>query len=364
MPILCLKYRLYPTKAQATKMKTTLETCREVYNSMLNSRKHDYQVHGKSPSHYEQIKELPKWKKEHPELLAVHSQVLQNVSVRVDLAFKAFFRRVKAGGEKPGFPRFKGDGYDSFTYPQTGWKVMENCVTLTKIGTVKAKIHRPIVGKIKTCTVLRTGDKWFVCFACEVEHQPLPISTEAVGIDVGLEKFAALSDGSFIENPRFFRVEEKALAKVQRKLSKCIRGSRERRRAKKAVRRVHERIRNRRHNFVHQNARQVVNKFGTIAVEKLNTKSMLQNSHLSKSISDASWSMFRAVLSQKAESAARKFVEVNPAYTSQDCSRCGYRAKKPLKERWHFCPICSLSLDRDTNAAINILGLGLQSLAG
>lgn len=344
-------------------MKATLETCREVYNSFLNSRKHNYQLHGKSPSYHDQATELPKWKKSHPELLAVHSQVLQNVAVRVDLAFKAFFRRVKAG-ERPGLPRFKGESYDSFTYPQSGYSVGDNCVILSKIGTIKAKIHRSIIGKTKTCTLLRSGDKWYACFACEAKSQPLPPSDEGVGIDVGLEKFAALSDGSFIDNPRFFRGEEKTLAKAQRKLSGCIRGSYQRRKAKKVVRRIHERIRNRRHNFVHQNARRIVNQFGVIAVEKLAVQKMQGNRHVAKSISDASWSMFRTVLSQKAESAARKYVEVNPAYTSQDCSRCGYRAKKPLKQRWHYCPMCSLSLDRDTNAAINILGLGLQSLAG
>ena len=195
-----------------------------------------------------------------------------------------------------------------------------------------------------------------------------------MGIDVGLKTFAALSDGTFIENPRFFRKDEKALAKAQCKLSKQIksasgqkRGSKERKKAQKVVSRIHERIRNRRHDFCHQTARRMVNRFGIIAVEKLNVKSMVKsmvkNHHLAKSISDAAWSQFRSILTSKAESAGRKVVAVDPAFTTQDCSACGYRAKKKLSERWHLCPMCGLSLDRDTNAAVNISALGQKSLA-
>ena len=380
----CIKYRICPTPAQGTALCDTLNTCRVVYNSLLNERKHDYEIHGKSPSRYEQQKHFPPWSKEFPEIKAVFSQVLQNVAMRVDLAFDAFFTRVNKG-LTPGFPRFKGDGYDSFTYPQAGFKIYEQSVYLSKIGTVKAILHRPIEGKVKTCTVRRQNGKWFVCFACVVEPELLPPSSEAIGIDVGLNQFAALSDGSFVANPRFFRKDEKALAKAQRKLALQKRGSRKRRKAKKVVSRIHERIRNRRHNFVHQFARMIVSLFGFIAVEKLNVKNMskspvpvldedtgeyLPNGHaakagLNKSICDAAWSMFRNVLESKAENAGRKVVSVNPAYTSQDCSGCGYRAKKKLSERWHHCPMCGLSLDRDTNAALNILNtaVGQHSVA-
>lgn len=258
--------------------------------------------------------------------------------------------------------RFKGEGYDSFTYPQSGFSLGEDCVTLSKIGTVKAVVHRQIEGKIKTCTVRRSGQKWYACFAVACEAVPLPASDASVGIDVGLEKFAALSNGQRIDNPRFFGKEEKALAKAQRKLCKHKRASKARKKAKKVVRRIHERICHRRHNFVHQIARKIVDQYGLIAVEKLNVAGMQQNPCLAKSIADASWSLFGSVLANKAESAGRKYVEVNPAYTSQDCSGCGYRAKKTLRERWHFCPICGLSLDRDVNAAVNILktALGMQ----
>ena len=191
--------------------------------------------------------------------------------------------------------------------------------------------------------------------ACEYEADGLPASSESIGIDVGLNQFAALSDGSFVANPRFFRRDEKALAKAGRRQAKTTKRSRARRKANKVLSRIHERIRNRRHDFVHQTARRLVNQYGLIAVEKLNVKNMLGNHCLAKSISDASWSMFRSVLSSKAESASRIVAEIDPTFTSQDCHQCGHRAKKKLSERWHLCPMCGASLDRDTNAAINIL---------
>ena len=361
---LAYRYRLYPTKAQASALAETLETCRQVYNSLLNWRKHDYEVLGKSPSKFEQQAAFPRWKKHRPELSDVFSQVLQNVAVRVDLAFDAFFRRVKAS-ETPGYPRVKGHGqYDSITYPQSGFGFCQGRLRLSKIGDLAIRLHRPVEGKIKTCTVRHISSKWFVCFACEAEPELLPPSDEEVGIDVGLKTFASLSNGENIENPRFFRRDEKALAKAQRKLSRQKRGSRARRKARKVVSRIHERIRNRRHDFVHQTARRLVHRYGVIAVEKLNVKNMVKNHCLAKSISDASWSMFRSVLTGKAERANRLVVAVNPAYTSQRCSGCGDIQKKPLSVRTHRCMVCGLVLDRDTNAAVNIkAAVGQRSLA-
>ena len=360
----CLKIRLYPTRTQARELEEALETCRLVYNSLVLDRKFQYDVDGLSVGYFQQKAYLPVWKKDHPELKEVYSQVLQDVAHRVHLAFDAFFDRVKKG-ETPGFPRFKGVGqYDSLTYTQAkNFKVGDSTIELPKFGKVKAKIHRRPWGELKTCTLHRVNSKWFACLCQEVEPEPLPPSDKSVGIDVGLKTFAALSDGTFIKNPRFFRRDEKAFAKAQRKLLKQKRGSRERRKVRKVASRIHERIRNRRHDFCHQNARRIVNRFGIIAVEKLNVKGMVKNHHLAKSISDAAWSQFRYILTTKAESAGRKMVAVDPAFTTQDCSGCGYRAKKKLSERWHLCPMCGLSLDRDTNAAVNINALGQKSLA-
>ncbi len=360
-----VKYRLYPNHMQQRTLNETLAVCRDVYNSLVHQRTVCYETQGKSPTMYQQQKAMTAWKPDHAELKMVHSQVLQNVAVRVELAFQAFFRRVK-NGEEPGYPRLKGKGqYDSITYPQDGYSVGQSTVTLSKIGQVKAKLHRLHPGTIKTCTVGREGEKWYVCLSCEYEAECLPENIKSVGIDVGLKSFAALSNGEFIENPRFFRKEETALAKAQRKFDKVKtkHGSKERKAAKKVVRRVHERVKNRRHNFVHQQSRKLVNRFGVIAVEKLNVKGMVQNHCLAKSISDASWTQFRSALTMKAESAGRLVVAVNPAHTSQDCSACGYRAKKKLSERWHHCPMCGLVLDRDINAAVNINALGQQCVA-
>jgi putative transposase len=357
------KYRLRPTGKQTRAMLATLEECRWLYNYFLEQRRTAWNTRKESLNYYSQAITLPALKRSRPTLKNVHSQVLQNVAVRVDLAFKAFFRRVKAG-EKPGYPRFRGPGrYDSFCYTQSGFKLGESSLTLSKIGTIKAVVHRPIVGKIKTCCVRRsrTG-KWFVALSCESAEKPLCKSEEAVGIDVGLESFATLSDGSKIESPKLFRRDEKALAQVQRRLSRELKGTPEHARRRKAVARVHERIANRRADFAHQHSRRIVNRYGVICIEDLSVNRMVHNRCLSKSIMDAAWSQFANCLSYKAENAGRKFVRVNPAYTSQDCSRCGHRRAKSLSEREHRCECCGLVLHRDHNAALNILSIGLDAL--
>ena len=268
----------------------------------------------------------------------------------------------QAGG---GFPRFKGLGrYDSFTYPQakSAFRIHQGRLRLSKLGAVRIVEHRPLEGTPKTCTIRHTATgKWFACILCEVEAKPLPESTQTVGIDVGLEKFATLSDDEQVANPRFFRQDEKALARAQRKLS-LAEGAAERK-ARKVVARVHERIRHRRHDFAHQLARRLVDRFGLIAVEDLNINGMAHNRCLAKSIYDAAWSQFRQVLSYKAEEAGRTLVAVNPAFTSQDCSECGHRLRKALSQRRHECPYCGLNINRDENAARNILRLGTQSAA-
>jgi putative transposase len=331
---------------------------------LLEQRKNTYEESGKSLSLYTQINNFAALKQERESLKTVHSQVLQNVAVRLDLAFKAFFRRVKAG-EVPGYPRFRGfNRYDSFCYPQSGFKVEGHHLKLSKIGNLHIKLHRPIEGKIKTCCLRRSSTgKWYASFACEIEDpQPLPESLEQVGIDVGLTTFAYLSTDERIENPRFFRKEERALTKAQRRLSKEEKGTPERAKRRKPVSRVHERIKFKRHNFTHQESRKIVNRFGVICVEDLSVNRMMHNRCLSKSIADAAWSGFSSCLSFKAENAGRRYVAINPAYTSQDCSRCGHRQKMPLEKRKYVCPCCHLEINRDLNAAKNILAHGLVSI--
>lgn len=236
-------------------------------------------------------------------------------------------------------------------------------VRLAKIGTVEMVYHRPVEGHIKTTCIKRSStSKWYVTFSCEVEDAPLPERTEQVGIDVGLTSFATLSDGSKIDNPRFVRREEQALKRVSRQHAKLAKGSGERRKHRKAVARVHERVAFRRHNFVHQESRRLVDGHPVIAVEDLGVNRMIHNHCLSKSISDAARAMFASVLAGKAASAARQYISVNPAYTSQDCSRCHHRQHMSLADRMYRCSCCGLVRDRDHNAALNILAVGQQGL--
>ena len=351
-------------------MSRMLDECRWLFNFLLAQRKDAYEQSNQTLSLYDQHALLPAIKKERPSLGSVHSQVLQNVAVRIDLAYKAFFRRVKSGAS-PGYPRFRGNGrYDSMCYPQapSGCKLVGDTLHLSKVGPVKVVLHRPIQGTPKTVCIRKSSTgKWYVTISCEWQPVALPPSTEQVGIDVGLKTFATLSTGQEIDNPRFFRSEEKALAKANRLLSRQEKGTPRRTRRRKIVARVHERIGWRRNDFSHQHSRRIVNRFGLIAVEDLEVNRMVHNHCLAKSISDAAWVGFRQLLSMKAEWAARRFVAINPAYTSQTCSGCGHRLatdkRLGLSERVFDCPCCSLHIDRDLNASVNILRLGQQSLA-
>lgn len=361
------KYRIFPSHTHTTKLNKSLNACRWLYNHFLETRKNSWEIEKKSLSRFDQSKTIPVLKKDHEFLNDAFSQCLQDVSTRLDLAFRAFFRRLKTN-EKPGYPRFRGKfRYDSFTYPQAGFKLLNNTLQLSKIGNVKIKLHRPIEGTVKTCTVRRSATgKWFVTFACDIDHIPSEKPVEkAVGLDMGLESFTTLSNGEKIENPRFFRSEEKSLKKAQRKLSKQEKGSKARSKARKIVARVHERISNKRHNFAHQLSRRITNQFDTICVEDLRINDMKKENFrcINKSIGDAAWRMFLDFLRYKAEYAGSRYIRNNPAYTSQTCSVCGNRQKLKLSDRIFHCLCCDSKIDRDLNASLNILALGMQSLA-
>ena len=359
------KYRLYPTRKQETLLNQQLEECRWLYNHFLEHRKNSWEWYGAGLSLYDQIGTLPSLKRERTSLETIYSQTLQNVAVRIDLAFQAFFRRVKTG-ENPGYPRFKGKGqYSSITYPQwtSGCDLTGNGLRLSKIGVVPIVLHRQVPGKIKTCTVLRSSTgKWWVTLSCEnVPEKSLPANPLPVGIDVGIKTFAALSDGTEIQNPTFLKKSAKRIAQAQRKLALQKNGSPEREKAKKIVANVHERVAFKRTDFAHQESRKIVNQYGRIFVEDITVNEMNSHRCLNRSIRDVAWSQFFVFLSYKAESAGREFRKVNPAYTSQDCSSCGHRQKMPLSERTYSCPCCGMKKDRDHNASLNILRLGLKS---
>jgi len=352
------KYRIYPSGSQERILIEWLDICRWVYNEALAARKNAWEQEQKRVSRYDTIKMLPEWKGQRPEIASVYSQVLQEVCTRVDLAFQAFFRRVKKG-DKPGYPRFKGVGrYDSFTFPQSGFALADGKLRLSKVGDIKIVLHCPLAGKVKTLTVRRSATgKWYACFSCELEDPIILDSADSpVGIDVGLEKFAMLSTGERIENPRFFRKEEKSLARVQRRHAK-----KKTRKSKRVVAKVHERIANKRRDFAHQHSRRIVNEFDVICLEDLNVQGMVRNHSLAKSISDVAWSQFKQFIAYKAEGAGKRAILVDPRNTSKACSRCGILVEKSLSDRMHRCS-CGLEIDRDLNAAYNILRLGLQSL--
>lgn len=382
------KYRLYPTKKQAIRLQEVLDRCRELYNAALQERKDAYRMAHVSIGYNQQAAQLPDIKEIRPEYADIHSQVLQDTLRRVDKAFKAFFRRVK-NGERPGYPRFQAyDRYDSFTFPQSGFSLTaDNRVCLSKIGTLKVKFPQkkkanPPQGTMKTCTIKREGQHWYVVFTCEVEqelvHHP---SEEAVGIDLGLLHFGTLSDGSTIDNPRHLRHAEQKLKELQDALSRKKRGSKRRRKAARIVGKNHRHIRNQRKDFHHKEARKLVNRYSVIVFEKLQPGNMSRRakpkqdaetgrylpngasakSGLNKSIMDAGWGQFQQICVNKAEWAGSRVLLVDPKYTSQMCSGCGAIQKKELSERWHSCS-CGCELDRDHNAAINIKRAGLLLL--
>jgi putative transposase len=373
------KFRLYPTKQQEKTLFWTLTRCRELYNAALAERKEAYRMAGKSITYYEQKRDLPEIKAElREEYQQIHSQVLQDVLLRLKRAFDAFFRRVE-NGEEPGYPRFQGrNRYNSFTYPQGGYSLTHDSrLCLSKIGSIKITLHRPLEGTIKTCTVKYEAGQWYAVFSCEVaQPEPLPPVESEVGIDLGVSHFAALSDGTFIENPRHYRRAQKKLENLQQALSRKKRGSHRREKARKAVAKTHRKIANQRRDFHHKQSKQLVQEHQTIVFEELEITNVSKRANpkqdengtylpngaaaksgLNKSILDAGWGQFQQIVTHKAACAGRTVLKVNPRYTSQVCSQCGTVRKKDLSERWHSCE-CGAELDRDTNAAINILRVG------
>lgn len=354
------KYRLKLTKKQAKLLQDTLDECRWLYNECLEQRIVSYEELKETLSLVDQHAFIPLLKQQRESLKIVHSQVLQNVVKRLDLGFQAFFRRIK-NGEKPGFPRFRGyHRYQSFCYTQSGFAIEGNILKLSKIGKLRTILHRPIEGKIKTCTLSRNAvGEWYVIFSCETNLKYLPVNANAIGIDVGIESFATLSNGSCVANPRFLKKSEKNLAKAQQKKEKLAKNSPEKRKCAKVVAKIHNKIKNQREDFCHKESKKIVNEFQTICIEDLNIKNMVEGSYLAKSILDVNWNRFHNYLSYKAEEAGRHLIMVDPAYTSQTCSKCGFREKKELHEREHRCK-CGYTVHRDFNASLNILALGLD----
>ncbi len=374
------KYKLCPTPEQRAKLDWMLARCCELYNAALAERKEAWHMQQISITYYEQKRELPAVKDLRPEYRDIHAHVLQDVIKRVDLTFQAFFRRVKAG-QKAGYPRFHGrNRYHSLTYAEYGNGVTleGGLLFLSKIGRVLIRLHRPLEGTPKTVTISREPDGWYACFSCaEVPIQPLPLTGQETGIDVGIKSFLSLADGTFIENPRHYRKAEQALKRAQRRVSRRKKGSNRRRKAVRLLAKRHQKVRRQRLDFHHRTALSLVRQYDAIYFEAIQTKNLgarpkpkpdgngvylpngaSRKAGLNKSISDVGWSQFLTILSCKAVYAGKRAEAVPPAYTTQECSGCGERVPKSLSVRTHVCSSCGLVLDRDTNAALNILRAG------
>jgi len=360
------RFRLYPNKHQEEILKRHLALCRWLYNYFLAQRKEFYKKEKRGISLYQQIKELPKLKKENPQLKEVYGQVLQGVVKRVDKALQLFFKRLKTKKGKAGYPRFKGENrYDSFTYPQNGFEIKDGKLKLSKIGSIKMRPGWKIEGKIKTLTIKRTStQKWFACFSVEVikELSEKKEIKEFIGIDLGLNSFLTTDKGEKVENPRYLIKSEEKLAKIQRWHSRKELGSNNRLKSKLRLARIHEKITNQRLDFLHKLSKKLVKTFQLIAFEKLNIKGMLKTKYLSRSISDVAWNRFLQMLRYKAAEAGIWAIEVNSKKTSQLCSGCGDIVPKNLNIRTHRCSKCGLTIDRDINSARNILYLALNTL--
>jgi putative transposase len=357
------KFRVYPNKNQEVRMDRTLSTCRHLYNNSLAGRKkqaelnrlkREFQVFpwGKTEwiSYEDQANDLSGSKTGFQK--EVHSQVIQNTLKRLDRSFKNFFNGF-------GYPRFKGrNRYNSFSYPQSGFElnIEQGKLSLSKIGNLIIVLHREMEERIKTCTIKKDVDQWYAIFTVEIERkiEKVPVTTK-IGIDVGLTSLLTLSTGEQIEPPKFLRASEKKLACEQIRLSRKKLGSKNRGKQRTKVAKVHRKIRNQRKDFAHRTSKLLVDTYDHLVFEDLQIQNMMQNHCLAKSISDAGWYQLISFTKSKAEYTGKAVELVNPKNTSQNCCGCGKTVSKDLSVRVHSCPFCGLELDRDHNAAINIL---------
>ncbi|AFU57811.1 transposase, IS605 OrfB [Candidatus Nitrososphaera gargensis Ga9.2] len=340
------KFRLYPTtKEQELLLEQTLDCCRWVYNYFLD----------KNMSEYDMNYILTELKEQHPWLHKYyHSKMLQMVAKQVAAARKVAVGRLSYR---------KDEDFNAFTYNQSGFRIEKDKLVLSKIGSIKIVLHRQPVN-VKQVTVCRskTGKKWYAVVACDVLRRLystiIKYTKPAVGIDVGITKFCHDSDNHAVENPQFLTKMLKPLRKAHRRVSRRQIGSNNREKAKHMLARLYERIHNKRHDFLHKKSAYYASHYDLIFLERLKVLNLTKNHRLARKILDASWSAFKNMLQYK----ANRVIEVEPAYSSVDCSRCGHPVPKSLAVRTHACQKCGAVLDRDYNASLNILQRGLESL--
>lgn len=367
------KYRIYPTKEQEIQLSKTFGSCRFVYNQMLAKKielyKNDNKSINKTDCNNYCNREL---KREYPWLKEVDKFALTNSIYDLDKAYQNFFRRVKQGGEKAGFPKFKSkhNHYYSYTTNFTNNNIKvdfeNNRVQLPKLKWVKCKLHREFKGKILFATVSKTpSGKYFVSFNIECEHEMLPKNDNIIAFDLGIKEFLIDSNGNHIENPKTLYKYQKQLTKLQRQLCKMQRGSNNYKKQTKKIAKLHEKIANIRLDNQHKLSSKIINENQVIISEDLFISNMIKNHNLAKSISDVAWGEFTRQLQYKAEWNDRLYHKINPWFaSSQTCSECGNINKevKCLSIRQWVCENCGAIHDRDENASKNILKQGLKEL--
>ena len=356
------RFRLYPNKKQVEFLNHQIGHCRFVYNKFLEIAKEDYEKEGKSWHYYEYKRLLPKLKQEFPFLKEANSQSLQEAVKWLDRAFKNFFKGLAK------FPKFKSKKRtNSISIPQH-FRIEGDRIKIPKLKTaIKFKKHREIEGKIKNISITKLpSGKFYLNILADREIEPLPKTDKVVAIDVGLTHFCTLSTGEKIENPRNLLKTERRLKKLQRKLSRKVKGGKKYHKLQRRIAKLHEKVVNQRNDFLHKLSKKIIGDNQAVIVEDLNVKGLIQNGNLSKHIADASWRRFISYLEYKAKLYGRKLIEVNPFYPSSKlCSVCGYKNENlKLSDRKWECPKCGTQHDRDYNATLNLLKEGLKHLKG
>jgi len=345
------KFRIYPTKQQEYLMSSTIETCRQLYNALLAERKENH------TNFYEQKRALTERRRLDKHLRNVHSQVLQDVVLRLDKAYQAYYARLHRR------PKFKRWGrYNSFTYPQLGgFKLLGQRLKLSMVGAVKIKMHRRVEGTPKQCSIIRDVDQWYACITTDSELEPTHSGMEpSVGVDVGVQTLATLSDGKTFPNSKNLSRSVEKIKTLQRSLSRKEKGSKNRLKTKTALAKAWRKVRRQRDDVAHKVSHRLAEDYGIIVFEDLKIGNMVKNHSLASAILDATWGKLRWLTAYKAERRGGRVVLVEPSETSQVCSGCGETVPKNLSIRTHICPRCDLVLDRDLNAARNILKRGLE----
>lgn len=364
------KYRLFTNANQERELAAALESHRRLYNTCLEWKQHAWQCVGASLNYCDFSRWFKTQRKTNVYYARLNFSSAQATMRRCDKSFASFFRRVRDGAAKVGYPRFKGcDWFHSIEYPsyreghRDGIKLTGNKLWVQNVGTIRVKMHRPVEGKIKTASLKREAGKWFVVFSCELPDVVIkPSNLPSIGIDVGLTHFLTDSDGTTEANPRYLKDALPGLRRADRSVTRKKLGGMNRKKAIVRLQKIHALVANRRREHHYQVACRLVLAFGFIVVERLNIKGMLKNGKLARAISDAAWGQFVNILTHKANKAGAQVVAVDPKGTSQQCT-CGHEVPKTLADRWHYCVACGKSLPRDHVSAQVILARGLAARA-